>query len=49
LNISVRQVWRMLDANKLPRPIRLGRTIRWPKATVDHWISNAGDPGGKGR
>jgi predicted DNA-binding transcriptional regulator AlpA len=29
LGVSLRQVWRLNSAGKLPRPIRLGGSVRW--------------------
>jgi excisionase family DNA binding protein len=49
LRISVRQVWRMCDANKLPKPIRFGRAVRWSRPVVDRWLETAGAPGSKAR
>jgi excisionase family DNA binding protein len=49
LRLSVRQVWRLLDAGKLPKPFRFGRSVRWSRSVVDKWLETAGAPGNKGR
>jgi len=40
---STRHVYRLADAGRMPRPVRLGNLIRWRKAELDAWIS-AGCP-----
>jgi excisionase family DNA binding protein len=39
LGCSTRNVFRLVDAGKMPPPIRLGRLLRWQCATIDEWIS----------
>ena len=39
LGISPRTVWRLLSAGKLPKPVRLGRSVRWRKRLVEDWVS----------
>ncbi|VTR91694.1 : HTH_17 [Gemmata massiliana] len=41
LECSVRQIWRMRDANELPACLRLGRLVRWPKSVIDSWIASS--------
>lgn len=43
LGVSTRHVQRMDAAGKLPCPLRLGRSVRWSVAELDHWIA-AGCP-----
>ena len=43
LSISLRHVWRLSDAGKLPASIRLGKLVRWPKLLIDEWLA-AGCP-----
>jgi len=43
LCISERQLWKLLAAGKLPEPIRLGRSVRWPSAQIDAWIAEQSD------
>ena len=43
LGCSSRHVRRMADSGAMPRPIHLGRLVRWRKADVDQWLA-AGCP-----
>lgn len=43
LAVSKRHVLRLCDAGRLPRPIRLGRLVRWDLDAIDEWIA-AGCP-----
>ena len=43
LNVSVRTVYRLADAGRMPAPVRLGALIRWPRRAVLDWIA-AGCP-----
>jgi len=43
LNVSLRQVWRLNSAGKLPKPIRLGGSVRWNQREVTAWFE-AGCP-----
>ncbi len=40
LNLSTRTVWRLLSAGKLPRPVRIGRSVRWSRSDLETWIAN---------
>jgi len=40
LGVSTRQVYRLSDAGKLPRPIKLGGMVRWLKSELDDWLAN---------
>lgn len=44
LGVSLRQVWRLNAMGKLPRPIRIGGSVRWNRAEVIRWFSEAGCP-----
>ena len=44
LGVSLRQVWRLNATAKLPRPIRIGGSVRWNRAEVIQWFSEAGCP-----
>jgi predicted DNA-binding transcriptional regulator AlpA len=43
LDVSLRQVWRLNSAGKLPRPIRLGGSVRWGRQEIMDWFA-AGCP-----
>jgi predicted DNA-binding transcriptional regulator AlpA len=39
LQVSTRQVWRMLSVGRVPKPIRVGGIVRWRMAEVENWIA----------
>ncbi len=43
LGISRAHVWRLNAAYQLPEPIRLGKSVRWPRAEIEAWLA-AGAP-----
>jgi len=43
LQVSVRHLRRMDAAGTLPRPVKLGRAVRWPVSEVRAWLA-AGCP-----
>lgn len=43
LECSTRHVYRLSDADKMPRPIHLGGLVRWRADEIDEWIA-AGCP-----
>ena len=43
LAISARHLRRLSDAGRVPRPVRIGRAVRWRSAEIRAWIS-AGCP-----
>ena len=38
LGISLRQVWRLRDAGKLPAPVKVNRATRWREDDIANWI-----------
>lgn len=40
LQVSTRQVWRMLSARRVPQPIRVGNVVRWRMAEIEQWIAD---------
>jgi excisionase family DNA binding protein len=46
LNISVRTVWRQDSSGQMPRPVRIGRTVRWFEEEILAWV-RAGCPSRK--
>ena len=40
---STRHLYRLVDAGKMPRPLKLGGLVRWRRAEVLDWIA-AGCP-----
>ena len=43
LGCSSRHVRRMSDSGAMPRPLHLGRLVRWRRTDVDQWLT-AGCP-----
>jgi excisionase family DNA binding protein len=43
LACSPRHVYRLADADRMPRPLRLGTLVRWDLDAIDQWI-RAGCP-----
>ena len=43
LDCSPRHIRRMADSGAMPRPIHIGRLVRWRRADVDQWLA-AGCP-----
>ena len=43
LHCSTRSVYRLADAGKMPRPVRLGSLVRWRSGELRRWIE-AGCP-----
>jgi len=40
LGISKRHLWSLNAQGKLPRPVRLGRAVRWPLREIREWIAS---------
>lgn len=40
LGCSTRHVYRLADSGRMPRPIKLGSLVRWPRAVVEQWIND---------
>ena len=38
LDVSLRQIWRLNSAARLPKPIRLGGSVRWNRQEVTDWF-----------
>jgi excisionase family DNA binding protein len=46
LNCSARTIYRLTDAGKMPRPVKLNALVRWRRETIENWI-NQGCPRAK--
>lgn len=49
LDCSTRHVFRLADAGKMPRPIKLGTLVRWRAAEIEDWIADGCPPCRTGR
>ena len=38
LQISQRQCWKLLASERLPKPVRIGRSVRWSAAVIARWL-----------
>lgn len=38
LGVSKRSVYRLLDAGKIPKPIKLGGAVRWRRADIELFV-----------
>lgn len=43
LSISVGHVWKLHSRGKLPKPVRLDRSVRWDRRALEVWFA-AGAP-----
>jgi len=51
LRCSARTVYRLCDAGRMPRPLRIGTLVRWHEPVIEAWITDgcpvsATKPGG---
>ena len=40
---SSRTIYRLTDSGRMPRPVKLGSLVRWPRDVIEQWIA-AGCP-----
>ena len=38
LKVSTRHVWALLSSGRLPKPVRVGRAVRWRADDVTRWV-----------
>ena len=38
--VSTRTITRMVDAGKMPSPVRLGGAVRWNREELEAWIAS---------
>ena len=43
LSLSKKQIFRLSSCGKLPKPLRIGGSVRWSENTISQWLS-AGAP-----
>lgn len=44
LSVSPRHVYRMADAGRIPRPLKIGAAVRWNPDAIDEWIAGGCKP-----
>ena len=40
LGCSPRTVYRLVDRESIPRPVRIGGMIRWPRVSFEQWVTD---------
>ena len=43
LSLAERTVWRHADSGKIPRPVKIGASVRWKRTEIEKWL-DAGCP-----
>ena len=38
LRVSTRQIWKLVSSGRVPRPVRLSRSVRWRESEIDRFI-----------
>jgi excisionase family DNA binding protein len=38
LNVTRRALWRLRSSGRLPRPVTLGRSVRWNRDEIRGWV-----------
>jgi len=44
LGCSPRHVYRLADAGRMPRPVKIGRLVRWCRPALQIWIADGCPP-----
>lgn len=44
LGISPAHVWKLASTGRLPKPVRLGRAVRWDRKTLEAWLAAGAPP-----
>ena len=44
LGVSVRFVYKLMNSGRMPRPIRLGRALRFRREELNAWVSAGAPP-----
>jgi excisionase family DNA binding protein len=44
IQVSTRTLWRLLSAGRLPKPVRIGGSVRWRMDQVKQWIESGCPP-----
>ena len=40
LDCSKRHIYRLSDAGKMPRPVKLGALVRWRRSEIGEWLAS---------
>jgi len=44
LGCSRRHIYRLADAGRMPRPVKLGQLVRWRRAELTEWLDGGCKP-----
>ena len=44
LGVSERHIWGLNSSGRVPRPIHLGRSVRWDRAELKAWLAAGAPP-----
>ena len=44
LSCSVRHCYRLVETGAMPKPIKLGQLVRWPRKTIEAWMESGCKP-----
>ena len=48
MNVSARTFLRLVASGKAPKPVHIGRLVRWKRADLERWISSLATGEGSG-
>ncbi len=40
LGVSPRSIWQWRDSGRLPKPVRLGKLVRWIADDIERWLAD---------
>ncbi len=44
LHCSPRHIRRLVELGRMPKPVRLGTLVRWPRPAIEAWIGEGCEP-----
>ena len=44
VGVSSRTIWRWDSSGKVPKPIRIGKAVRWRRQDIDEWVKDGCPP-----
>lgn len=40
LKISIRSIWRYRSMGAIPKPIKVGKSVRWDRKDIEQWLED---------